>query len=133
MPEVLYHFCCSHSKRQIGTSNCLLIPQGVHPLLGCKVLWLTTEAEPDRQATGLGNNTGLAGCDRMQFRYVVTDVSQCRPWLDSPERAYARPKVIEDLESYGDPEHWWIAGRPVRATFDRTWTGTTQPLVDTRQ
>lgn len=129
MPDILYHFCCSHSKRKIGTYNCLLIPQCVHPLLGCNVTWLTTESEPDRQKTGLGNNTGLTRCDRMAFRYMVTDVSACRPWLTSIERAAARPNVIRDLESFGDPEHWWITERPIRATFDRTWKGTRQPLT----
>lgn len=121
-PTRLYHFTCSHSKRAIGTSNCLLIPQIVHPLLGCKVLWLTTEATPDRYATGLGNNTGLVPCDRMEFRYVITDLSACRAWLESPERLQAPPQAVENLESYGDPEHWWITNRPIRAKFDRTWT-----------
>jgi hypothetical protein len=131
MPDVLYHFCCGHSKQAIGTSNCLLIPQIRHPLLGCKVTWLTTQAEPDRYATGLGNNTGLVPCDRMEFRYVVTDLSKCRPWLDSPERVRAPEAIVTDLEFFGDPEHWWIADCPIRARFDRTWKGTNQPLVRT--
>ena len=122
MPERLYHFTCSHSKRKIGTSNCLLIPQITHPLLGIKVSWLTTEAEPDREKTGLGNNTGLVPSDRMEFRYVVTDMANCRPWLDSVEREQAPPRVVADVESVGDPEHWWITDRPIRAKFDRTWS-----------
>lgn len=37
----LYHFTCAHGRRKIGTGNCLLLPH-YHPLLGLKVLWLTT-------------------------------------------------------------------------------------------
>lgn len=120
LTSVLYHFTCAHGKRDIGTSNCLLIPQNRHPMLGCKVTWLTTESRADREATGLGQNTGLK-CDRMQFRYVVRDPSECHPWLGSPERAAAPRQAVEDLESFGDPEHWWIAAGLIRARFDRSW------------
>jgi hypothetical protein len=90
-----------------------------HPLLGCKVLWLTTEATPDRERTGL--TMDRIACDRMEYRYVVSDLSRCRPWLTSPERAAASRRAVEDLESLGDPEHWWITDQPVRARFDRSW------------
>jgi hypothetical protein len=119
VPEALYHFTCRHSKSDIGTSNCLLRPMIRHPLLGCKVLWLTTEATPDRERTGLTMN--MVDCDRMKYRYVVTDLTGCRPWLGSPEREAASPRVIADVESFGDPEHWWITDRPIRARFDRSW------------
>jgi hypothetical protein len=119
--ERLYHFTCAHSKRKIGTSNCLLIPQIRHPLLGCKVTWLTTEPDPDRYSTGLGNYTGLNKCDRMEFRYVVTDLSHCRRWLASLERQAAPNNIVSHIESDGDAEHWWITDRPLRAMFDRTW------------
>ena len=90
-------------------------------MLGCKVTWLTTKAAPDREATGLANNTGLAPCDRMEFRYMVEDLTDCRPWLTSLERAESPKQAVEDLESFGDPEHWWIATKPIRARFDRSW------------
>jgi hypothetical protein len=63
-------------------------------------------------------------CDRMQFRYVVNDLSHCRAWLAAPERELMRCSNFErllDFEEPGDPEHWWIASQPVRARFDRTW------------
>jgi len=119
-PECLYHFTCKHSKRDIGTSNCLLRPMLDHPLLGCKVLWLTTQACPDRDSTGLTSN--YQRCDRMEFRYVVTNLDDCRPWLDSPERAAVPAGVLDVLESFGDCEHWWIASKPIRARFDRAWS-----------
>lgn len=124
VPEQLYHFTCKHSRKAIGTSNCLLIPQVRHPELGIKVLWLTTEAVPDREAAGLGSH--YQTCDRMEFRYVVTDLSQCRRWLDSPERVFAPHDVVAELEAFergADAEHWWITSVPVRAKFDRSWTG----------
>ena len=119
-PQRLYHFCCQHSRRAIGTYG-LLIPQIEHPLLGCRVVWLTTEAEPDRHATGLANETGLLHCDRMEYRYVVSDLERARTWLQSPERAAAPPQAVADLESYGDAQHWWIANEPIRAKLDKSW------------
>ena len=119
-PDVLYHFTCKHSKADIGTSNCLLLPMIRHPLLGCKVLWLTTEPAPEREKTGLTMNHQR--CDRMQYRYVVGDLSHCRAWIGSRERDQAPQAVVADLESFGDPEHWWIADAPVKARFDRSWS-----------
>lgn len=119
-PERLYHFTCTHGQRRIGRVNCLLIPQIEHPLLGCKVTWLTTEAEPDREATGLGHH--FTRCDRMEFRYIVTDLRDCRRWLTSFERKASPPGSLTDLESYGDPEHWWIADCAIPAAFDITWS-----------
>jgi len=120
MPDVLYHFTCDHGHRRIGRWNCLLIPQGPHPLLNhIRVIWLTTLAEPDQETSGLGRVRTT--CDRMAFRYVVTDLSACRPWLASAERAAVAADSIEVLESYGDPEHWWITDSTVPAKWDRTW------------
>lgn len=120
MPDRLYHFTCAHGHRRIGRYNCLLIPQGPHPLLNnIRVIWLTTQAEPDRETTGLGHN--YTTCDRMAYRYIATDLTPCIPWLVSPERRNAPAESIDALESYGDPEHWWITATPVRAKWDRIW------------
>src|SRR5262245_8800790 len=118
-PERLYHFTCAHGRRAIGTSNCLLVPQIKHPTLGCKVTWLTSEAEPDRESTGLTSR--MQPCDRMEFRYVVDDFSACVAWLDSPQRADASSRAVADAEEFGDPEHWWVAEKAIRARFDRSW------------
>jgi hypothetical protein len=117
---ILYHFTCIDGYRRIGRHNCLLIPQGPHPLLNnIRVIWLTTLPVPDQETTGLGRVRTT--CDRMAFRYVVTDPRGCTPWLGSPERAAAPADSLEALESYGDPEHWWITSTPLRAEWDRTW------------
>ena len=118
-PDQLYHFCCSHSRRDIGSFG-LLVPLVCHPEFGFKIVWLTTEAHPDRERTGLTSHTGLR-CDRMQYRYVVTDLSNCRAWIGSIERATIRPERLEQFEGAGDPEHWWIASQPVRARLDRDY------------
>lgn len=112
MPERLFHFTCEHGHQALGRRGRLCAPMA-HPLLGCNVVWLTTEGLPDREATGLGMNT--ITCDRMRYRYIVTDISQCRAWLGSPERDAAPSRHVRDLESFGDPEHWWITDAPVLA------------------
>lgn len=111
-PLRLYHFTCDHGLSGIGRVG-ELRPMVEHPWLHCKVVWLTTEKRPDRFATGLTSN--LLDCDRMAHRYVVRDLSRCRPWLTSPERAGARQDFVAELEQFGDPEHWWIASEPVEA------------------
>lgn len=108
----LYHFCCSHSRQAIGRRG-FLVPQLRHPTLGCKVIWLTTEASPDRERSGLGMH--FTKCDRMGFRYRVDKAEPCHPWLGSLERALAPRHVVNDLERFGDPEHWWITAVPVKA------------------
>jgi hypothetical protein len=70
------------------------------------VIWLTSDPWPARVAAGLTSN--LIGCDRMESRYVVSDLGACRPWIGSPEREGADPAVVADLERYGRPETWWL-------------------------
>lgn len=119
-PEVLYHFTCAHGRKGIGTSNCLLLPH-LHPWLGAKLIWLTSEASPDRRKTGL--TMEHQPCDRMAFRYVVNELDNCRAWLDSPERATLDSKRLDEFEDGGEasPEEWWISSQPLRARFDRSW------------
>lgn len=126
-PKCLYHFTCAHGRKDIGSSNCLLLPH-LHPWLGSKVLWLTSEAKPDRQRTGLTMN--LQTCDRMAFRYVVSDPSLCRAWLKSYERGLLKPNLLADLEEHGDPEHWWISSIPLRARLDREWKAPSDRELD---
>ena len=108
----LFHFTCEHGHRAIGARG-ELRPQVAHPMLGCAVVWLTDDPMPDREATGL--TMRLTRCDRMAYRYVVTDLRTCRPWRDSPERDGAPVWAVADLERFGDPEHWWIASDPTPA------------------
>jgi hypothetical protein len=77
------------------------------------VVWLTTEPWPDREKTGLGMS--LTKCDRMTYRYRITDDTLCRPWLLSDERGSVAPDILHDLEDLGDPEHWWITPGPTPA------------------
>lgn len=54
-------------------------------------------------------------CYQAGIADIVTDISQCRAWLGSPERDAAPSRHVRDLESFGDPEHWWITDAPVLA------------------
>jgi len=114
-PERLYHFTCDLGHAKIGRYNCVLMPQpGSWP-----VIWFTSEAVPDFEATGLGRLT--LKCDRTEFRYVVTGLSTCRPWLGSPERLAETPQFLRALEEFSVPEQWWISAEPVQAEWDRSW------------
>jgi hypothetical protein len=119
-PAVLYHFTCAHGRKDIGTSNCLLLPN-LHPWLGVKLVWLTTEANPDRRKTGL--TMEHQPCDRMAFRYVVSSMESCRTWLDSAERAKLDADQLDAFEDSGEaaPDQWWISSQPLRARLDRSY------------
>src|SRR5260370_1237253 len=113
-PAVLYHFTCRDGHKMIGRYNCVLLPASLW-----RVVWLTTEALPDFEATGLGRVT--LKCDRTEHRYMITDLENCRPWPGSAERKALAPGHLRVLEQFGDPEHWWISAKPVRATWDRSY------------
>jgi hypothetical protein len=119
----LYHFTCRHGMRRIGTFNALLIPQGGrHPVAGWPpLLWFTSLAEPDREATGLTSR--ILSCDRMEHRYTVAPGSGCVPWPGSVWRAETPEQWIRMLEQSGDPGHWWVSDKPVPARWDRAWAG----------
>ena len=121
---VLYHFTCEHGHGALGEMG-YLVPQIRHPQLGCLVTWLTTEREPNREASGLGMH--VTTCDRMAYRYLVCEPIKARPWIGSPERNAAPVPVLLDLERYGDPEHWWVTSRPTLAMID------VSVLADTRE
>ena len=107
----LWHFTCEHGHAAIGRHGVLL--PNAHPWLTEPLIWLTTEQWPDRFASGLTSER--LTCDRMRYRYRVTDSEHAEPWLGSRYRHDARRAVIADLESYGDPEHWWVSSHPLPA------------------
>jgi hypothetical protein len=114
----LYHFCCSHSSAEIGRVG-KLRPNTKHVVPALRLVWLTTERQPDREATGLTMN--YITCDRMEHRYHARDASMCMPWLTSPARATlaaSDPQTLTDLESYGDPQHWYVASERVPVKQD---------------
>lgn len=111
-PERLFHFTCAdHGYRAIGKRG--VLRPNWHPFLQANLLWLTTEAAPDRESTGLGMS--IARCDRMAYRYIVTDLDDCQPWIGSGWRSQAPRHAVADLEAFGDPEHWWVSSSPVVA------------------
>lgn len=99
---VLWHFTCSHGHAGIGRRGLLLPNQ--HPWFGAPLVWLTSRPWPDRFATGLTHD--YTACDRMAYRYRVTDPATCEAWLTSEHRTEARPVIVADLERYGDVAHW---------------------------
>ena len=116
----LWHFTCEHGRRALGKRGLLIAPVR-HPLLGVKVIWLTTEAQPDRERTGL--TMAYTRCDRMAYRYRVLQPDRCTPWLGSIFRAVAPLAALVDLESFGDPENWWVSAVPTLASLSLTRAG----------
>lgn len=117
----LYHFTCSHGYAGISASQELR--PNTHPFmpnLG-PLLWLTDLAEPTREALNL--TTTFTLCDRMTYRYIVQTRGTHR-WMDI--RKMVPRNVLETLERYGEPEHWWVVRRVLTSSefaFDASWKG----------
>lgn len=116
----LYHFTCEHGRSGIAHSGVIL--PNVHPFmpnLG-PLIWFTDLAEPPTPES-VGLQSTWITCDRMMYRYLVQTKAALH-WFEIRSRA---PKdVVATLESFGQPEHWWIARRPLTASefaFDATW------------
>jgi hypothetical protein len=113
----LYHFCCEHSRRDIGEYG-LLMPN-LHPVLGYKLVWLTTSAAPKREAVGLTMTT--IRCDRMAHRYEVLDAHQCEPFYEWAQRRDVDPNKVSELTAWQecDPASWWVSEEPVPVRVSR--------------
>lgn len=123
-PEtVLYHYTCQHGRDGLGEDGRLLTLAQQNPGVGMppaiqelsQLIWLTDLETPNRAALGLTSR--LLRCDRIQYRYRVTDPSVARPWVDM--RRSATPALVAELESaFGAlPMHWWVATAPVRVQY----------------
>lgn len=120
----LYHFTCAHGLSGISRTG-ELRPQP-HPFmrhLG-PLLWLTDLATPSAKSVGLTSR--LIVCDRLAYRYRV-HTRAAMPWCELRGRA---PRAVVDvLEAYGEPTHWWVVRRPLIASefrLDQTPAGLRQ-------
>jgi hypothetical protein len=110
----LWHFTCEHGfagLRQLGVlrPNRHPLAPGLEPLI-----WLTDDPDPERDAVGL--TSSHLTCDRLTYRYRALSASRCVPW--SAVRHRVDKAVLADLESFGQPETWWISSEPLRAILD---------------
>ena len=118
-PVTLYHFTCAHGFA--GISETGILRPNVHPLmrhLG-PLLWLTDLPTPSADSVGLTSER-LLTCDRLAYRYIIHTRAAVR-WVDIRERV--SPALVTVLESYGEPDHWWVVRRPLLASefaLDRT-------------
>lgn len=112
MAPRLWHFTCEHGYQGIGRRG--LLRPNKHVLIPdlAPVVWLTADAAPSRDDVGL--TSSYLTCDRMAYRYRVTAPDAVR-YEDITDRIPADVRV--DLESYGQPESWWLSFDPVPAVL----------------
>jgi hypothetical protein len=123
----LYHYTCDHGRKALGESG-TLTGLAVHspntvaklrPLMPDywpHVVWATDLDTPIPAVLGL--TSSMLQCDRTRYRYRVTDETALRRWIGSPERRRTRLDLLDDLERYGLPAHWWVATDPVPVELD---------------
>lgn len=108
--QPLYHFTCSdHGLPGILESRGLLGRR--HPMfphLG-PLVWLTDIAVPQSDEQ-LGLTSTFLSCDRQRWRFEVQSKAAVA-W--SILREKVNPGILIDLESLGQPEHWFVVRRPV--------------------
>src|SRR5947209_2997091 len=109
---ILYHFTCAHGAKAIGKRGHLR--PNPNAFFGVPaVVWLTDQAQPQRDAVGLTSVT--LPCDRLAYRYRTENGPAVR-W-DDWKRTHVPTRTIEVLESYAEdgPRHWWVSERPLVA------------------
>ncbi len=119
IPE-LYHFTCDHGY--VGITKTGIILPNMHPFMKSlgPLVWLTDFAEPPTPES-VGLQSEWLTCDRLAYRYIVRTHAAVS-WSLVRERASGN--VVATLESYGQPEHWWVVRRPLTPSefsFDDSW------------
>ncbi len=118
---ILYHFTCDHGHT--GIARTWRILPNAHPFmrnLG-PLIWLTDFAEPPTPES-VGLQSMWLSYDRLMYRYIVRTRAAI-PW--SEIRTRAPGEAVATLESYGQPEHWWVVRRPLTSSefsFDDSYT-----------
>jgi hypothetical protein len=118
--RTLYHYTCQHVHEIIGESG-LLLParelvdgDKLDDYWPAAFVWLTDLGAPLRLALGL--TMRLTTCDRIAYRYRVTDSSGVQPWL-YVRRHVPEPEQLE-LAAGAKPRHWYVARAPVPVVLD---------------
>lgn len=116
---MLWHFTCHHTRRTLGDTG-LLIPANdlTDRLPGWfwpgRYVWLTDLPNPARDTVGLSSD--LIHCDRMAYRYQVTDEANVVPWALERHRHEATAYLIEETPG-ARPVHWYVATEPVPVVY----------------
>src|SRR5262245_7392496 len=122
---VLYHYTCRCGRRAIGKQGLVLTPRVHTPQAAAQfpdryrwltgLSWFTAAEVPD--AVALGLTAATIRCDRTEFRYRVTDVSDLRRWLDVCHEYPA--DVVAELNGRDHrPEWWWVADTAIPVRLD---------------
>jgi hypothetical protein len=113
-PQRLYHFTCVDGHALISQSGVLLPHEHLLMRHLGPLLWLTDLPHPTPESVGLTHD--WVACDRLAYRYTVSPAvaHAATPWAELRKRV---PRaVVATLESYGDPAHWWVIQRSLRAS-----------------
>lgn len=142
LPDTMYHFCCAHSAQSIVQDHGVLRPTHVswkdydvlivNRMRGQQfasgltdaptVVWLTTEADPDRKMIGLErSNSHESVCDRMEWRFVVDphairNEHKLMPWRTFTMLYLPNREWRINLEFGRKVDTWWVAVAPIVTT-----------------
>ena len=113
----LYHYTCAHGRKAIGRRG--MLRPNAHPVLaGRRLLWLTDQDNPQRDALGLTSH--ILSCDRLAYRYRVEvtarDVVPWDVWKQSLSHTY-----ISALEAVpgAEPSLWFVSETSLLGELDR--------------
>lgn len=72
------------------------------------LLWLTDLSEPLPDQVGLSSE--ILSCNRLEHRITVQSKA-VNSWSDL--RSKVANDVLRDLEAHAEPNHWFVARRPL--------------------
>lgn len=118
--RTLWHYTCRHTYEAIGESGlllpaCQLVDKTLDDYWPALFVWLTDLGAPLRHALGL--TSYIAKCNRIEYRYRVTDTSGVQPWVYM-RRHVSDPEALE-LADGAKPRHWYVARAPVPVVLDQ--------------
>lgn len=107
---LLWHYTCEHGHALIQAQRAIILRPS--PVSGW--LWLTDLEAAPREALGLTMH--YIKCDRMEYRYQVTD-PEALPWMSI--RHLVDAGLRERLEGAAGvmPRHWFVAFKPTQARY----------------
>jgi hypothetical protein len=117
-----WHFTCEHTYAAIGDAGALLPAcqisnhASIERWWPARFVWLTNLPVPDRD--GLGLTMRVTRCDRIAYRYRVTDDEGIVPWVIARKAFRTHAHLLEDVPGVR-PAHWYVSAQPVPVILDQ--------------
>lgn len=114
-PDVLHHFCCSHSADSIRHARKIR----PNPYARIRLSWFTDLPVADVPALGL--TSLMLRCDRTEHRFTVPADPRIVWWPQwcRDQGIGRRARDMYESTDGAQPAHWWVAAEPIEIEVNR--------------